>query len=758
MRREDNRFLTGTGTYTADVAHPEALKCAFLRSDRPHARILAIDASAARVLPGIRFVLTGADLAPGELDEFVVACPDGDIAVPLVVPHRPVLARDRVCYVGEAVALIAADTLPLALDALEHIAVKYQDLPALTDPLAAAAPEAPSVHPDDERLAGNICFAMRHGNAVLTEAAFVQAAHRVAIEVRANRLVGHPLEPRGALAYWDEKRNTYRIALGHQGAQSMRAQLAQVLRVAEDRIDIETPDVGGAFGVKEPAYPEYLALLIAARRARRPMQWISTRSEAFLSEHHGRDVVQRAELALDVEGRFLALRFSFLSNLGAHIAKAGAFIAAFNPGRSMAGVYAFGAISGEVRCVLTHTPPVGPYRGAGRPEMAYVIERLVDEAAAATGIERLELRRRNLIRQFPHTTPHGVEYDSGNFAAVLERALQAARWQEFEVRRASSRAMGRLRGIGLACFLEATGGPAEEGAMLRFAADGTVRLLVATQSSGQGHETVFPAVAARLLGIPEACVHLEQGTHDFSLAGGSTIASRSLVAAGKAIHTACSLVIGKARSLAADRFEVGVDDVEFEGGQLRVAGTDRSMTLATLAAALTPSEGAHPLDTRSAVPVARSFPNGCHVAEVEIDPETGHTRLLAYTMVDDFGAVQNAVIVEGQMHGGAAQGVGQAMLEHCLFDTASGQLTTGSLMDYALPRADDLPAFVVLDEPSPSTVHPIGAKGAGEAGATGAPAAVANAVADALRGQHAALPDMPFSSEKIWRALNIKPR
>jgi len=753
MRREDARFLTGAGAYTADRAVPGALACVFLRADRPHARIVSVDASAARALPGVVLVLTGADLDPAAFEEMLVTCPEGEVATPLRVPHRPILARERVSYVGEAVALVAAESASITQDALEQILVEYEDLPAVTDPLAALAAGAPAVHPQDPRLAGNLAFAMRHGDAAAVEAAFAGAAHRVSIEARANRVVGHPLEARAAIAAWDAAAGRYRLCLGHQGAQSMQAQLARVLRVPPEAVVIETPDIGGAFGVKEPAYPEYVALLVAARRAGRPLRWVSNRAEAFLSEHHGRDVAQRAELALDAGGRFLALRFHSVANLGAHIAKAGAFIAAYNPGRSMSGVYAIGALAGDVRCALTHTPPVGPYRGAGRPEMAFAIERLVDVAARACGIDRLELRRRNFVRGFPYRTPHGVEYDSGDFAGALEKAIAAADWAGFGARRAASAARGRLRGIGLASFLEATGGPAEEGAALRFAADGSLRLQVATQSSGQAHETVFPAIVARLLGLDAGTVVLEQGVHAQALAGGSTIASRSLVSASRAAHAACEALVARSRPLAAQRLEVAEADIEYAQGALRVAGTDRAIGLLALARSLERTDdGGHPLDTVASVRVARSYPNGCHVAELEVDPDTGAVQLLAYTMADDFGVLQNPVIVEGQMHGGVAQGAGQALLEHCRYD-ASGQLVAGSLMDYALPRADDLPAFAVLDAPAPSAVHPLGVKGAGEAGATGAPAAIANALADALALRGAALPDMPYTPEQVWRAL-----
>lgn len=746
MRREDQRFLTGTGRYCGDALSADTLHAAFLRADRPHSLIRSIAVNDARAMPGVQCVLTGADLGAERLGEFLITVPPGRIVKPLDAPPRTALAAERVVYVGEPVAIVVATTLAQAQEAIEAISIDYEDLPAITDPA----------------LATHECFAMAHGDGARAQEAFDRATHRVSLALRANRVVGHPLEPRAAIARFDRATAQFTLRVGHQGAQSIRTQLAQALNVAPECVWIETPDVGGAFGVKEPVYAEYVTLLVAARKLQQPIAWLSTRAEAFLSEYHARDVVQRAELAVDADGRFLAMRFEFRSNLGAQLAKAGAFIAAFNPGRSMAGVYDVGAIDGIVRCMVTNTPPVGPYRGAGRPEMAFAIERLVDAAAAQIGIDRIELRRRNVVRTFPHTTAHGVVYDSGDFAGVLERALQAADWSGFSDRREQAGSRNRLRGIGLASFLEATGGPPEEGAALRFDADGSIEVLAATQSSGQAHETVFPAIAARLLGVPEAVVRLSQGLHDApdagarsaTLAGGSTIASRSLTATGGAIKSACDESIAKARLAAAAKFEVAPADIAFAAGTFRVVGTDRAVTLTALAAEVAPTTGQpHPFDSQSRVAAVRTFPNGCHVAEIEIDPETGAIELVGFTAVDDFGIVQDARIVEAQVHGGVTQGIGQALLEHCRYEANTGQLLTGSLMDYALPRADDLPAFRVIDAPTASTVHPLGAKGAGEAGATGAPAAIANAVADALRQSGATVPDMPFTAETVWRAL-----
>jgi carbon-monoxide dehydrogenase large subunit len=748
IRREDFRLLTGQGCFAADVALADQAYGVFLRSDRAHARILGIDASAAREMPGVCAVMTGEDVSSAN-PFWVMASPHGVVA-PLRAPHRPSLATERVRFVGEAVALVVAESEAIARDAIELIRVEYDDLPAVTEPLAALAAGAPQLYED---IPNNLCYAQSHGDAARTEAALKASAHVVRLTLVNNRLVPSPLEPRAVIAWFDEKDGgTYHIALGTQGMPRMQAELADLLGVARERVRIQTGDVGGAFGVKTPAYPEYIVLLAAARALRRPVKWVSTRGEAFLAEHHGRDGILEGELGLDDKGRFLAMRFLFTANMGAHLSYKSVFIAATNPGSTIAGVYRTPALYGVVRCVLTNTAVVGPYRGSGRPEMATMIERLVDEAADHLGIDRIALRRRNLINDTRWITTN-VDYGSSDFAGILERALVASDWNGFEVRRAASRARARLRGIGLSCFVEATGGPNKEAASFRFTPNG-VEIHCGTQSTGQGHETVFPQMVARWLGIPEERVRLVQGDHDIAVESGGTIASRSLVATGGALKAGADVVIAAARTLAARELEADVADLEFAAGMFRVVGTDRAISLLALIERLRPASGPHPLDADATFDVKSTFPNGCHVAEVEIDPDTGETAVVRYTAVDDFGEVQHRTIVEGQVHGGVAQGIGQALTEHCRYDPASGQLITGSFADYAMPRADDLPSFEVHHKAMPSSDHPFGAKGAGESGATGAPGAVMNAVAHALRSRGIAHLDMPATPAKVWQALN----
>jgi carbon-monoxide dehydrogenase large subunit len=752
MRREDARLLTGQGRFAADFAQDDQVFGVFLRSDRAHARVLGIDASAAREMLGVLAVLMAQDVSTAK-PFWTLASPHG-VLTPLRAPERPLLASDRVRYVGEPIALVVAASEDLARDAAEHILVGYEDLPAVTDPLAAVAEGAPLLY---EEIPGNVCYAQSHGDAARTEAALKASAHVVRLALRNNRLVPSPLEPRAVLASFDPG-GGYRIALSTQGMPRMQAELADLLGVPREKVRIETGDVGGGFGVRTPAYAEYVTLLHAARSLGRTVKWVSTRSETFVSEHHARDGNLEGELGLDGEGHFLAMRFCFTANMGAYLSYKSAFIAATNPGTTMAGIYRTPAIHGAIRCVLTNTAIVGPYRGSGRPEMATMIERLIDEAADRLDMDRIELRRRNMIPRTPWTTATGVEYDSGDFPGVLARALAASEWNDFPARRRASAIRGRLRGIGLSCFMEATGGPNKEHAAFRFTAKGDLEIHCGTQSTGQGHETVFPQMVAAWLGLPEQRVRLVQGDHGLAVESGGTIASRSLVAAGGALKIGAEAVIARARGLAARELETDSVDLEFAGGEFRVAGTDRAIGLAELIAGACPPSGPHPLDVDAVFDVKTTFPNGCHVAEVEVDPETGVVTVERYTAVDDFGHVQHEGIVEGQLHGGVAQGIGQALTEHCRYDASSGQLLTGSFADYALPRADDLPQVVVLHHGQPSTHHPFGAKGAGESGATGAPGAVMNAIADALRACGAAQVDMPATPAAVWQAIRSATR
>lgn len=752
-RREDLRLVTGAGRYTADDDLPRQAHAYFVRADRAHAEIGAIDVAAARAAPGVIGILTGADVAAAGLRGLPVNLPFRDKGRrPLVQPHRPALAQGRVRHVGEPVALVVAESLPAAQDAAELIAVDYTDLPAVPDLATARRPGAPALYPE---IPDNVCFEYEIGDEARVAEALAAAAHVVSLEVLNNRLVANPMENRAAIAWYDAAHGVYSMRLPTQGLANLRAAMAGVLGVEPAQVRLYTGDVGGGFGARTPIYPEHAALFLAARRFGRPVKWVSTRSETFLAEHHGRDSIMSGALALDRDGNFLALRVHLHAAMGAYLSNAGAMISTANVGHGISGVYRLPALYGRMTLVLTNTAPTGPYRGAGRPEMAYFIERIVDAAAAQTGLDRVELRRRNFVRAFPYRTAAGQTYDSGDFAGALDRALALADWTGFPARRAAAAERGAWRGIGLSTFLEVTGGMPVEGAAIAFDPNGDVRLYCGTQSNGQGHETVYPLLVAEQLGYPPDRVRLIEGDNDLVTIGGTSVGSRSLIAAGTALRLAGEKVIERAREEAARRFEAAPADVVFERGTLRVAGTDRSIALADLATALgetLAADAPHPFDQRAEWNVPPTFPNGAYVAEVEIDSETGSPALVAFTCVDDNGVVAAPQLVEGQVHGGVAQGAGQALLEHCRYDPATGQLLTGSFLDYCLPRADDLPAFRTAEHPAPCATNPLGAKGAGESGTTGSLAAIVNAVLDALRPLGVAHIDMPITPEKLWAA------
>lgn len=752
-RREDLRLVTGAGRYTADEDLPGQAYAYFVRADRAHAELRAIDVAAALAAPGVIGILTGADVAAAGLRGLPVNLPLRDKGRrPLAQPHRPALAQGRVRHVGEPVALVLAESLPAAQDAAELIAIDYADLPAVPDLETARRPGAPALYAE---IPDNVCFEYETGDEAPVAEAFAAAAHVVPLEVLNNRLVANPMENRAAVAWYDAAQGIYSMRLPTQGLANLRAAMAGVLGVEPAQVRLYTGDVGGGFGARTPIYPEHAALFLAARRFGRPVKWVSTRSETFLAEHHGRDSIMSGALALDRDGNFLALRVHLHAAMGAYLSNAGAMISTANVGHGISGVYRLPALYGRMTLVLTNTAPTGPYRGAGRPEMAYFIERIVDAAAAQTGLDRVELRRRNMVRRFPYRTAAGQTYDSGDFAGALDRALAQADWTGFPARRAAAADRGAWRGIGLSTFLEVTGGMPVEGAAIAFDPNGDVRLYCGTQSNGQGHETVYPQLVAEQLGYPCDRVRLIEGDNDLVTIGGTSVGSRSLIAAGTALRLAGEKVIERAREEAARRFEAAPADVVFERGTLRVAGTDRSIALSELAMVLgetLPAGAAHPLDQRAEWNVPPTFPNGAYVAEVEIDPETGSPALVAFTCVDDNGLVKAPALVEGQVHGGVAQGAGQALLEHCRYDPATGQLLTGSFLDYCLPRADDLPAFHTAEHPVPCATNPLGAKGAGESGTTGSLAAIVNAVLDALRPLGVAHIDMPITPEKLWAA------
>jgi aerobic carbon-monoxide dehydrogenase large subunit len=752
-RREDLRLISGQGCYTADWSLPGQAYGYFLRSDRAHAEIATLDLGEASRAPGVLGVFCGRDLvqaglkSPRPMAHFKGK--DGGV---LKSPQRPALAHERVRFVGEPVALVVAESEWAAQDAAERIAVDYRDLPALVEPEDALAPSAPALHADAP---GNLAVDYEYGNRAATDAAFAQAALVVRIALRAQRIAGNPMEPKACLAAYDAGSGSYDIYMPNQGMSGIQAEFAYVTGVERERIRIHARDVGGGFGVRNEIYPEFAALVFAAKSVGRPVKWIGTRSETIVSDHQGRGAALTGELALDRDGVFLGLRIGWLVNLGAYCSSAGGFInTAASPTSMAANAYRTPAIYGLNRLVFTNTTPGTAYRGAGRPNVAYLMERLVDEAARITGIDRIELRRRNLLPKdvFPYKTPTGFTYDSGDPPALMNQALDAAEWTSFERRRAEAKSRGMLRGIGCACFIEPSGGAGQEEIAIRFDASGGIALYTLSGSSGQGHETVFPDLVGGILGLaPEKITLRNSDPAGPPLVGAGSFGSRSLISHGGALSVGAHDVVRKGLALAAKELEVAPGDLVFEHGSYRVPGTDLAISLEELARKLAGSEG-NPLDTVARINTAAAFPSGVHVAEVEIDPATGVIEILRYVAVDDCGNVMNHTLVEGQLHGGLMQGLGQVFGEHCVYDR-EGQLLTGTFMDYFMPRADLFPPLSLHELPVPSTSNALGVKGAGEAGTTGAVPTVANAVMDALAPLGIHRLEMPYTPNKIWAAI-----
>ena len=746
-RREDARLLTGQGRYTADWNRPGQVHAAFLRADRAHATIVAIDIAAARAAPGVLAVLTGADAVAAGFDRGAALMPVKGRGEALRLPPRPALATDRVRFVGEPVALVVALTAHAAQDAVELIDVEYAGLPVVADAAAALAPAAPLLH---DSVPGNMCFDFDYGDEAAVDAAFAGAAHVVRLTLTSRRVVGNPMEPKAALAAWEG--DVLDLWTSTQGMTALRDSLAGQTGLPPDRIRVRAQDVGGGFGIRGPAYPEHAALALAARVVGRPVKWVASRSETFLSDYHGRGLVMTGRLALDQNGAFLALRHEWLADQGAHPVATGPLINTLNPAMMSTGCYRIPAVYGRHRLALTNTVPITAYRGAGRPDMAYIVERLVDEAARQTGIDRIELRQRNLVPReaFPYRLPTGAvatEYDSGDYRAGLDLALAKADWAGFDARRQAAAARGALRGIGCAVFVEPAGGvvPKDEVA-ITFDADGQVVLHTVVTSNGQGHETVYPEIVARVLQIDPARIRLSAGDPDGPvLVGGGAFASRSMMSHGAASLLAAREVVEKGKALAADALEAAAVDIEYAEGAYRIVGTDRAIDLVALA-------GGGALDTTTGLAASRAYPSGTHVAEVEVDPQTGMTVVVRYTAVDDCGVVINHTLLEGQILGGMLQGVGQVLGELCSYD-GDGQLLTGSFMDYAMPHADLLPSVAIYDHSVPSPNNPLGVKGAGEAGTTGALPTVMNAILDALRPAGVEHLDMPASAQRVWQAL-----
>jgi carbon-monoxide dehydrogenase large subunit len=760
-RIEDFRLLRGLGRYTDDHRLADAAHMVILRSPYAHAAIVGIDAREAKTMPGVLCVLTAAELR--ELGGFLtgVARDRRDGTKMPVPPYRP-LAEGRVRFVGDPVAAVVAETRAQARDAAEAIQVDYEPLPAVTDAAAALEPEAPAVWP--ELCPDNEAFLFTQGDRAATDAAFVRAAHVVSLPFRISRVAAAPMEPRAAIGLWDPADERYMLISGVQIPHKVRSELARhTLRIPEHRLRVISPDMGGAFGMRGAPTQEHALVLHAARLLGRPVCWAADRTEAFVSDFHARDNHSMVELALDAEGIFLALRIRTTANLGAYLSFNTPHSSTNNLG-GLAGVYRTPHIFAEVRAAFTNAQPTAPYRGAGRPEATFAIERAIDLAAAQIGIDRVELRRRNLIAResMPFRTGLVFTYDSGDFSRGMDLALKAADWTGFPARRTDAASRGKLRGIGIANAIEIAGGPArnpnEEGAEIRFDPSGNVTLLVGSHSHGQGLETAFRQVVQSVLGLPFDRVRVVMGDTDAVPHGRGTFGSRSLMAAGGAIMHAAVEIIAKGRRIAAHLLEASEADIVFEAGEFSVAGTDKRLGFEAIAAAAY-TAGRLPPDIPMGLmaqsvsrPDDGTFPNGCHVAEVEVDPETGIVRLVNYVVADDVGTVINPLLLKGQIHGGIAQGVGQVLLENFLFDS-TGQPLTASFMDYAMPRASDLPFVEVLSNPQPTTKNVLGVKGAGEAGTVGALPVVVSAVCDAIGVAHI---DMPLTPERVWRALQEK--
>jgi carbon-monoxide dehydrogenase large subunit len=753
-RREDQRFLTGQGRYANDWGLERQAHAAFRRSDRAHAVIKAIDTSAAERSPGVLAVLTGRDVADaGFATVPPISPPPGRGGQGILVPERPVLARDRVRFVGEEVAVVVAETQAAARDAVDLIEIDYEDLPVLIGVKQAIANGAIAIH---DNIPGNVCFDFEYGDEQKTAEVFARAHGVVTLSAESPRVAPTPLEVRGTLVSYDAATDSFDIYCANQGGPAFRDELAIMAGVAPDRLRVRMLDVGGAFGARTSPFPEYPVLLHLAKMLGRPVKWLSTRSEDFLTDNHGRAVSLRGDLAYDKRGRFLALRTNWLCDSGAYLAAAGILTNSINGKFIGASVYQVEAIYGRHRQVITNTAPTNAYRGAGRPEANYIVERLVDEVATKLKLDALALRRRNLIKkeQMPYRTLTGANFDSGDFPGVIEKARQLSDWDGLRVRRRQSRKEGKLRGIGCGMFIEPSGGgiKKDEVAVL-FGRDGSIVLHNVAGPSGQGHETIFPELIARWLGVPVERVICKSGDPDGPhLLGNPSIGSRSGMLQGSAFKVAADIVIEKAKRLAADALEANAEDLEFENGVFTIAGTDRSMAM-TQVVARHSSQTPHPLDTIAERPISQAFPSGAHVVEVEIDPDTGAVAVVRYTAVDDIGNVLNQTLADGQLVGGIMQGAGQVFGEYCRYDESDGQLITGSFMDYCMPRAHLLPNVTTVNHTVPSPNNPLGAKGVGEAGTTGALPACMNAVLDALRMAGVEHFDMPATPARIWSAI-----
>ncbi|WP_250438595.1 MULTISPECIES: xanthine dehydrogenase family protein molybdopterin-binding subunit [unclassified Caballeronia] len=773
-RKEDYRFLTGAGQYTDDVVMPQQSYGVFLRSPHAHAKIARIDIEAALKSPGVIGIFTGKDMAGENVGGlpcgWLIHSTDGS---PMHEPPHPVIAHDKVLHVGDQVALVVAESVKEAKDALELIEVDYDELPATVDTASASDAGQPLVH---DSVPNNVCYNWGHGDKAATDAAFAKAAHVTTLDIVNQRLVPNAIEPRAVNASYSKHDDSYTVYVANQNPHVERLLMAAfVLSLPESKLRVIAPDVGGGFGSKIFLYPEDVALTWASKKVGRPIKWVAERSEAFLSDAHGRDHVTKAELALDKDNKFIGMRVHTTANMGAYLSTFASSIPTVLYATLLAGQYTTPAIYAEVKAVFTNTVPVDAYRGAGRPEATYVVERLVETAARELNIDPVELRRRNFIREFPYATPVGLTYDIGDYDACLNRALELADVAGFAKRRDESKQKGKLRGIGYSCYIEACGlAPSNvagalgaraglfEAGEVRVHPTGSVTVFTGSHSHGQGHETTFAQVVADRLGIAIENVEIIHGDTGRIPFGMGTYGSRSISVGGSAIMKALDKVEAKAKKIAAHLLEASAEDIEFTNGVFRVKGTDRTKSFVDVSlAAYVPHN--FPLETMEPGlnenafydPTNFTYPSGAYVCEVEVDQDTGETRIEKFTAVDDFGNVINPMIVEGQVHGGLGQGIGQAMLERCVYDDSTGQLLSGSFMDYAMPHASDLPNFTVeTAKGTPCTHNPLGVKGCGEAGAIGSPPAVINAILDALAPLGVKDLQMPATPHRVWTAMH----
>jgi len=772
-RVEDQRFLTGKGNYTEDINRPGQTYAHIVRSPHAHARITSIDTSAAESAPGVVAVFTGKDVAEAGIGGlpcgWLITSKDGN---PMQEPPHPILVADKVRHVGDQVALVVAETKAEARDAAEKIEVDYEVLPAVLDMAAAAEASSAKVHDDTT---GNVCYDWELGDAAGVDAAFQSAAHVTSIDITNNRLIPNAMEPRAAIGDYDRATGEHTLVTTSQNPHVIRLLMgAFVLQIPEHKLRVVAPDVGGGFGSKIFHYAEEALVTWVAGKVERPIKWVAERSESFITDAHGRDHVTHAELAMDADGKFLALRVSTMANMGAYLSTFASSVPTYLYATLLAGVYTTPVIYANVKALFTNTVPVDAYRGAGRPECSYLLERLVDKAAREMKVDPVEFRKKNMIQadQFPYQTPVALQYDVGNYPAVFDQCLEASDYAGFAGRKTESEARGKLRGIGISTFIEACGiAPSAvagalgaraglyESAQVRVHPTGSVTVFTGTHSHGQGHETTFAQLVSDRLGVPFEEIEISHGDTDKVQFGMGTYGSRSLAVGGSAIHKACEKIVDKATKIAAHMMEASEADVEFKDGTFTVAGTDKSLAFGEVALqAYVPHN--YPIETLEPGldenafydPLNFSYPMGCHICEVEVDPDTGVVEVAKFTVVDDVGKVINPMICDGQVHGGVAQGIGQALLEGCVYDD-DGQLLTGSYMDYTMPRADDIPTFSVGNLEVLGAMNPLEVKGVGEVGAIGSPPAVINAVVNALEPLGVEDITMPATPGRVWQAI-----